>query len=626
MPDSAEPQGSPRSANPGLRYSAFISYTSRDAPAARRLHKRLETYRLPRRLAGNSPTVDERTHRIKPVFRDNAEMSAAYDLTAAVREAIAQSDFLIVVCSPRSAQSKWVGREIELFRALHGDTHILAALIDGAPDDAFHPALGGPQASAGFKPLAADFRRGASGQKLALLKLVAAVVGVGLDELLQRDSQRQIRRITAVAVGSVAGIAVVAVLAVAALNARAEAESQRLRAGGLGAFMLNDLRKGLKAAGRLDLQMAVNKAALSYYQGQDLSRLPADDLVQRAAALQAMGEDNEKRGDLKSAQAEFEEARRTTDALLAARPDDPKRIFAHAQSEYWVGLISWRNGDSVAARSGFESYATLARRLSGMDPTNDKWRREVGYAESNLGMLAMRQAGDLPRAERHFRAALESFQLFAKRKPADVDAPIDLADGYAWLADSQRLQGNYAEALKNRMAQRQILERLLESDARNVQVRANLVYNELALARIDADRGAPLAALERLDRGHNGARALQASDPANAEFAKESRVLELFKVRALLDLPKSKRPPGTDLSAILGSCSPAMPVLADDELTNFCTVLRARVLAENGEAEGAREALSKLRKPDHPEVYSKQWGLNLPREAAHIASDSNERK
>ncbi|MGH6909502.1 MAG: hypothetical protein ACREEG_04885, partial [Phenylobacterium sp.] len=73
MADSAEPQASPRSEQPGLHYSAFISYNSRDTLFVRRLHKRLETYRVPGRLAASSPTVVSRTHRIKPIFRDNLE-------------------------------------------------------------------------------------------------------------------------------------------------------------------------------------------------------------------------------------------------------------------------------------------------------------------------------------------------------------------------------------------------------------------------------------------------------------------------------------------------------------------------------------------------------------------------
>ncbi|MEI9851854.1 MAG: hypothetical protein WDN24_14620 [Sphingomonas sp.] len=35
-------------------YTAFISYSHKDAAAARALHRRLEAYRVPRRLAGGA--------------------------------------------------------------------------------------------------------------------------------------------------------------------------------------------------------------------------------------------------------------------------------------------------------------------------------------------------------------------------------------------------------------------------------------------------------------------------------------------------------------------------------------------------------------------------------------------
>ena len=620
MADSAEPQGSPRPEASDLRYSAFISYNSRDAKAARRLHRRLEIYRVPRRLVGHSPAVDHKTHRIKPVFRDNAEMSAAYDLTAAVRDAIAQSDFLIVVCSPRSAKSEWVGREIELFRALRGDTHILAALIDGTPETAFHPALGGPPATVGFKPLAADFRRSASGYRLALLKLVAAVVGVGLDELLQRDSQRQIRQITAVAVGSVAAVAVVAVLAVAALNARAEAESQRLRAGGLGAFMLTDLRKGLKAAGRLDLQMAVNKAALSYYQGQDLSRLPADDLVRRAAALQAMGEDNEKRGDLAAAQEEFEEAHRTTGALLTARPNDPKRIFAHAQSEYWVGFINWRNRNGAAAKAGFEAYARGARRLVSIDPSNDDWVMETVYAETALGMLSLRQAGNASEAERHYRTAYRDLASIIGRKPGNPDLMSANADVLAWLADSQRVQGHLRDALASRKAQRKILVDLLAKNPRDVAVQADMLGHDLAVARIEAEQGEPERAIRRLEAGHEAAMALVRTDPENGDFAKQARMFELFEIRTWLAMPARSRPPLATMASVLGDCAPRTRALANDEIGDFCAILLARLRAVSGDDAGARAAMARAPRDagQRRDVLTAHWGLNLADETRMI--------
>ena len=136
MSESAE-QGAPYTAgHAARRFSAFISYSHADDRFAKRLHRQLETYRLPRRLSGSDPS-----RRLKAIFRDSDELAAAYDLTTAVRDAIAQSDFLIVVCSAASAKSQWVGREIELFRDLHGDTRILAVITEGETDTCFHPAL-----------------------------------------------------------------------------------------------------------------------------------------------------------------------------------------------------------------------------------------------------------------------------------------------------------------------------------------------------------------------------------------------------------------------------------------------------------------------------------------------------
>jgi hypothetical protein len=81
------------------------AYSQEDTAFVRRLHRWLGAYRLPSRLAKGPEG-----RRLKPLFRDSDELSAASDLTAAVRAALADADFLIVICSQRSAQSKWVGK------------------------------------------------------------------------------------------------------------------------------------------------------------------------------------------------------------------------------------------------------------------------------------------------------------------------------------------------------------------------------------------------------------------------------------------------------------------------------------------------------------------------------------
>ena len=53
---TAPPEAS--SANEQPRYRAFLSYSHADTPAAARLHRWLETYRIPPRLVGLATPAD----------------------------------------------------------------------------------------------------------------------------------------------------------------------------------------------------------------------------------------------------------------------------------------------------------------------------------------------------------------------------------------------------------------------------------------------------------------------------------------------------------------------------------------------------------------------------------------
>lgn len=599
------------------RFSAFISYSSADAAFARRLHRRLETYRLPRRLGDRTTPA---ATRLKPLFRDIDELSATHDLSSAVREALAESDFLIVICSPRSAGSEWVGREIEYFRAVHGDGRILAALIDGDPGASFHPALLHTAAGKPVEPLAADFRKDSGFRRLAMLKLVAALAGVELDQLVQRDAQRVTRRVAAAAVGAVLAMAAFSGLAWIAFEARAEAERRRSETTGLLEYMLTDLRKMLQRSGRLDELAKLNDGAMQYYRHQDLNRLSEDQLRQRAKLLQAIGEDDEKRGNLAAARESFEDAHRTTAALLAANPEDPQRIFAHAQSEYWVGFINWRTGNGQAARHALKGYAALAQRLVASDSANTAWQLEVAYAETNLGLLTMRQDGDFPRAEQHFRAALAVMEPLAARKPDDVGLQSEVATGFAWLADSQRLAGKFSDALESRLAQRRILTALRTRDPQNREARADLLSNDIGLARIDADRGKAASAIRRLDNVQREAALLLQNDPDNQIFAKQWRMAGLLKVRTYLNTSRTTKDKIDYLDQILGNCN--SPTEVDSEIAALCLALKARVAFLAGRPEIAKPALASLPSARDAAALSPRWGLDLRREI-ELAHNSN---
>lgn len=94
------------------RYWAFLSYTSKDTALVKKLHARLETFRMPRDLIG-WPKLDEPIPaKLFPVFRDRDELPLAADLGTTIQDALQASRYLIVICSKNSARSQWVNEEI----------------------------------------------------------------------------------------------------------------------------------------------------------------------------------------------------------------------------------------------------------------------------------------------------------------------------------------------------------------------------------------------------------------------------------------------------------------------------------------------------------------------------------
>ncbi|MCC6235728.1 MAG: toll/interleukin-1 receptor domain-containing protein, partial [Verrucomicrobiales bacterium] len=135
---------------PQRRFAAFISYRHLDnAQEGRRwaswLHWSLENYRVPESLrARRSSAASPVAARLYPVFRDEEELSTSKPLGQLVNDALDRSDNLIVVCSPRSAESPWVNAEVERFLELGRSDRIFLAIIEGEPNAIPHPANSAP--------------------------------------------------------------------------------------------------------------------------------------------------------------------------------------------------------------------------------------------------------------------------------------------------------------------------------------------------------------------------------------------------------------------------------------------------------------------------------------------------
>jgi tetratricopeptide (TPR) repeat protein len=486
---------------------------------------------------------------LRPIFRDQSHLAADADLKARVGGALEKSGFLIVVCSPAAAHSHWVDDEVLEFKRLHGEARVLAVIVAGEPHasewrgheqlECFPRALrfrlgaDGALTDEPAEPIAADLRPGRDGRRASLLKLAAGMLGIGLDELLQRDAQRRHNRLIGLIAASLIGTVAAGALAFVALAERNEALAQRAQAEGLIEFMLGDLKDKLEPVGRLDALDAVGKRAMAYYAAQGQRGLDAASLGRRARVMHLMGDLKQRRGDLAGALRLFEEAAKSTGELLARRPNDPQRIFDHSQSVYWVGALEQKRGRMAEARTNLEAYRNLTQRLVQLDPANDAWREESADASFDLGVVKLK-THRADEAAANFSEALAIFQDRAAKAPNDRDRQYELAQAHAWLADVELARGRQAAAMSHRLTERSIYQAMLSETPTDAIASYSMAVNHRKLGEILLDTSKPQAAAGELAPAASEIDHLIGFEPANADYREEGAAAYATLARAQL--------------------------------------------------------------------------------------------
>jgi len=486
------------------RYYAFLSYSHRDEELADWLHRQLEDYHVPAGLAGKLTDNGVVPKRLTPIFRDEHELAAADDLGEEIEAALASSQFLIVLCSPDAAKSRWTNAEIELFKRTRPDGCVLAAIASGEPfaseiegrqhEECFPPALRhrydrrGRPTGKRAEPLAADLREEGDGRRMGFLKLVAGMLGVGLDDLVQRETTRRHRRMAWLAAASLAGMAVTSTLAFTAIQARDAARDQRREAESLVAFMLGDLKDKLEPIGRLDALDGVGARVLAYYSKQDASDLSDAALLQRSRALSLTAEVSYQRGNLDTAGRLYREALAGTAEAIRRNPRDPQRLFDHAQNVFWVGDLARQRGDARGAETAAREYKRLALAMVSLDANNMKWRMEEQYADANLGVVLYEQRR-FSEAAAQFGQALRTIDALATADAGNGDYQKSVAESLAWLADAQVAEGDLDEATRTRERHVALLDHLLAASNDDVEYGQKLIQARRALGNLYAVRG-----------------------------------------------------------------------------------------------------------------------------------------
>lgn len=523
-----------------FRYRAFISYSHRDKAWAGWLHRALETYAIPKRLVGTETPVGVVPRRWAPIFRDSDELASAGDLGRKVNEALAQSDCLIVVCSPDAARSRWVNEEVLAFKRLGRSDRIFCLVVAGEPnanllpgqeaEECFAPAVrhrlapGGNLGSDTVEPMAADVRPGKDTRANAKYKLVAGMLDIGFDALKRRELQRRTRRAAMLAAVALCVMAVTTVLAIVAFIARHEAvvaghaaERRQKQAEDLVSFMLGDLNDKLAQASRLDIMESVDDQAMAYFQSQPTSDVNDQALAQRAVALAKIGSVRLDQGRLSLAMDAFKASLILTSRLAGEAPADIGRQLAHADSWSYIGMIGWRQGKLDDAERSFATGQAILQRAAARAPDDARIAFQRITFNNNLGHV-MEARGQLDTAAMQYRDMLALAQGMSAAEPDNADWPTAIGEASNNLGKLALVNGDLADAVAQYVAAEAIGASLAAANPNDASRRDDLLTVHAILGRTQALAGDVQAGMDRLQRAVDMAAQLKALDPGNTDY------------------------------------------------------------------------------------------------------------
>ena len=193
------------------KYFAFISYNSHDTSWGKRLQRKLEGYRMPATLCSEHGWERQP---IKPVFFAPTDIQPG-GLTAELQERLKASRNLIVICSPHSAKSEWVGEEIAFFHSLGRTESIHFFIVDGVPHsgnpdtECFNPVidmLGLPEIL-GANIHEKIYRSPWLNRERAYVQVITKLLGVEFDSIWQRHRRLLKQKIAAWILGIIVVLA-----------------------------------------------------------------------------------------------------------------------------------------------------------------------------------------------------------------------------------------------------------------------------------------------------------------------------------------------------------------------------------------------------------------------------------
>jgi tetratricopeptide (TPR) repeat protein len=400
---------------------------------------------------------------------------------------------------------------------------------------------------------------------------------------------RRQRRLAIIATLSLIGMIIAVALAVTAIQARDAARDQRRQAESLIEFMVGDLRNKLEPLGQLAALDGVGSRVLAYYSKQDTSQLSDAALLQRSRALALMADVAFQTGKLGESENLYRQAMAGTAEAVRRSPDDPQRLYEHAQNVFYVGDVARWAGDPTTAAAGYREYRRLAYQLSALDPDNLKYRMEVYYGEEDVGISLLNQR-KYAEASRQFETSLSAIEKLASLDPSNLVYQREVGTILYWVAEAERAQGNFDSAIAVRQRQIAVVEGLLGAGAVDVQLRRQATVAHMALGILLSEQRGPAEGLSNLQTAVTDADQLMAVEPRSAVWKLTAAMTRLNFARMLLAAgndgeAKSQWATGCQLAAGLkangAGLSEARSVQTD------CLVIKSRLELAGGATQSA---------------------------------------
>ena len=545
-----------------IKYRAFISYSHQDRAAAEWLHRALERYRLPRGFAGQAIGSGRLPHKLGPIFLDRLDLAAG-GLGTQIKSALDASEFLIVICSPRSKASAYVGDEIEEFKRLGRNDKILALITDGRPFDpacdCFPDAMKSIRSGSLHRPgseagdvLAADLQH--DGQHLATLKLVAGLLGVSLDDLRRRDAvaERRRRRMWTGISGAMASLAAMSIgLALFAYELKELAEANLRLADRRHEQSIDIALQFAKSVAMAadDLQIPSNRARdLLDESGKVLNELSNvagnRELAMRIKAAMDLNH-TETSGRLSSGYDRERYAKDAQDGyrkLVELRPDSIDYQKGYGDASFQVGIALRDQGYLSDALTAFgASRAVREDLLRAVAPAgaavDAAARRDLSAVSLQVAVVLKRQ-GEIEKALEQFSAALALRRGLAAGHPDDPSLRLDVTEALVEYADAIGFKGEGAEQLRILRDVVAIRRELYQARQFDTKYKRFLAWSLISLGEALLEAGQAPSALDALQEACGLMHDVRIADPKSLRTQKDMTWAEGHRSDALVALER----------------------------------------------------------------------------------------